>query len=251
MWAQRPSYVLLMAGNGGRKHQGNSRSGGAQDDHDVGTLQPSIARTQAVGGGTHRVCLEIIAFILMTFPEYWGHVLGNAIACTSFQRDGTQTAISTHGSNQQPPEQPSTKIGLSFPRGQFRSKSFILLVPGGGVEPPRGCPRRILSPLRLPVPPSRPGWSIDCCNASSASHTLRGLDAPVALVSHGDSSAFKCSPHLRVMMQIRPVAKSVAANAVRYPISGWPEKSCRQSPWRRSECSCGATQGWVSGTGSQ
>ena len=30
-----------------------------------------------------------------------------------------------------------------------------VLVPGGGVEPPRGCPRRILSPLRLPVPPSR------------------------------------------------------------------------------------------------
>jgi hypothetical protein len=34
-------------------------------------------------------------------------------------------------------------------------KLLILLVPGGGVEPPRGCPRRILSPLRLPVPPSR------------------------------------------------------------------------------------------------
>ena len=31
----------------------------------------------------------------------------------------------------------------------------LRLVPGGGVEPPRGCPRRILSPLRLPVPPSR------------------------------------------------------------------------------------------------
>ena len=30
------------------------------------------------------------------------------------------------------------------------------MVPGGGVEPPRGDkPRRILSPLRLPVPPSR------------------------------------------------------------------------------------------------
>jgi hypothetical protein len=38
---------------------------------------------------------------------------------------------------------------------QLLYKSFILLVPGGGVEPPRGCPRRILSPLRLPVPPSR------------------------------------------------------------------------------------------------
>src|SRR6266550_8998660 len=29
------------------------------------------------------------------------------------------------------------------------------MVPGGGVEPPRPCDRRILSPLRLPVPPSR------------------------------------------------------------------------------------------------
>jgi hypothetical protein len=29
------------------------------------------------------------------------------------------------------------------------------LVPGGGVEPPRPEGRRILSPLRLPVPPSR------------------------------------------------------------------------------------------------
>ena len=30
-----------------------------------------------------------------------------------------------------------------------------ILVPGGGVEPPRAEARRILSPLRLPVPPSR------------------------------------------------------------------------------------------------
>ncbi len=28
-------------------------------------------------------------------------------------------------------------------------------MPGGGVEPPRAEARRILSPLRLPVPPSR------------------------------------------------------------------------------------------------
>ena len=34
------------------------------------------------------------------------------------------------------------------------------MVPGGGVEPPRGCPRRILSPLRLPVPPSRLGEDV-------------------------------------------------------------------------------------------
>ena len=31
------------------------------------------------------------------------------------------------------------------------------LVPGGGIEPPRAEARRILSPLRLPVPPSRLG----------------------------------------------------------------------------------------------
>ena len=31
----------------------------------------------------------------------------------------------------------------------------LKLVPGGGVEPPRPEGRRILSPLRLPVPPSR------------------------------------------------------------------------------------------------
>ncbi len=30
---------------------------------------------------------------------------------------------------------------------------WIILVPGAGVEPARGCPRGILSPLRLPVPP--------------------------------------------------------------------------------------------------
>ena len=29
------------------------------------------------------------------------------------------------------------------------------MVPGGGIEPPWNCFRRILSPLRLPVPPSR------------------------------------------------------------------------------------------------
>ena len=30
-------------------------------------------------------------------------------------------------------------------------------MPGGGIEPPRAEARRILSPLRLPVPPSRLG----------------------------------------------------------------------------------------------
>src|SRR6267154_1228876 len=36
-----------------------------------------------------------------------------------------------------------------------RKNGTLDLVPGGGVEPPRAEARRILSPLRLPVPPSR------------------------------------------------------------------------------------------------
>ena len=39
--------------------------------------------------------------------------------------------------------------------GHFTFKPCRILVPGGGVEPPRAEARRILSPLRLPVPPSR------------------------------------------------------------------------------------------------
>jgi hypothetical protein len=39
---------------------------------------------------------------------------------------------------------------------------LIFLVPGGGLEPPRPCGLRILSPLRLPISPSGPsrvkGW---------------------------------------------------------------------------------------------
>src|SRR6266404_9993164 len=39
--------------------------------------------------------------------------------------------------------------------GKAAFNEALRLVPGGGVEPPRAEARRILSPLRLPVPPSR------------------------------------------------------------------------------------------------
>lgn len=41
--------------------------------------------------------------------------------------------------------------------GPRRAASIRFLVPGGGIEPPRPCDRWILSPLRLPIPPSRHG----------------------------------------------------------------------------------------------
>src|SRR5450759_2703041 len=37
-----------------------------------------------------------------------------------------------------------------------RTTSDMLLVPGGGIEPPWCHHRGILSPVRLPIPPSRP-----------------------------------------------------------------------------------------------
>src|SRR5574340_57123 len=43
--------------------------------------------------------------------------------------------------------------------GQTASTDWYLisLVPGGGLEPPHCYQRRILNPLRLPIPPSRQG----------------------------------------------------------------------------------------------
>ena len=43
------------------------------------------------------------------------------------------------------------------------------MVPGGGVEPPRPCDRRILSPLRLPVPPSRQRLAVSKSIAQASS----------------------------------------------------------------------------------
>jgi hypothetical protein len=73
----------------------------------------------------------------------------------------------------------TSSIGIVSPRGEIRPcwrkvllqvppitnlatlggvangrKCFVLLVPGGGLEPPRPCGLRILSPLCLPISPS-------------------------------------------------------------------------------------------------
>src|SRR5712691_10264257 len=49
----------------------------------------------------------------------------------------------------------------SRPRRLTMHRNFpISLVPGVGLEPTRGCPHRILSPARLPVPPFRPTFRV-------------------------------------------------------------------------------------------
>ena len=45
-------------------------------------------------------------------------------------------------------------LSLSWTIERNRSLSFFDLVPEAGIEPARGYPRGILSPLRLPIPPS-------------------------------------------------------------------------------------------------
>jgi hypothetical protein len=52
------------------------------------------------------------------------------------------------------PTRPS-EVGMNPGFGTGSKPIRLTLVPGGGVEPPRPEGRRILSPLRLPVPPSR------------------------------------------------------------------------------------------------
>ena len=57
------------------------------------------------------------------------------------------------------------------------------MVPGGGVEPPRGCPRRILSPLRLPVPPSRLGTCSFSLTRTLTTRTRHFDDLSISLVN--------------------------------------------------------------------
>ena len=44
---------------------------------------------------------------------------------------------------------------LAYENGPGLGPSFSSLVPGGGIEPPLCCQNWILSPARLPIPPSR------------------------------------------------------------------------------------------------
>ena len=108
-----------------------------------------------------------------------------------------------HCGNQQPPEQPPNDFGLSGFERPIQSKSFILLVPGGGVEPPRPCDRRILSPLRLPVPPSRPGHSSGPESGNSGRSTMSvRLKKPSA--TRGCTGVFEQSQYRIVPVSSQP-----------------------------------------------
>jgi hypothetical protein len=51
----------------------------------------------------------------------------------------------------------------------MKSKRRRVMVPRAGIEPARPLGRRILSPLRLPIPPPRHFYEGDCSCVLSAS----------------------------------------------------------------------------------
>ena len=59
---------------------------------------------------------------------------------------------------------------------QDRSKPLISLVPGAGLEPAFGFPRGILSPLRIPISPSRLG--LDYTWSKEPACLGRGVQSP-------------------------------------------------------------------------
>jgi hypothetical protein len=103
-------------------------------------------------------------------------------------------------------------FGLSESRGQNHHKPFILMVPGGGVEPPRPCGRRILSPLRLPVPPSRPLSTLQLPRRAASDATLRGR---LLTNGQGQSRTGACPSQDQGSLLPRTVTSQPAPNSPR------------------------------------
>ena len=72
----------------------------------------------------------------------------------------------------------AAKLQQIPPRDSLKkSRPACLLVPGGGLEPPHCYQRRILNPLRLPIPPSRQRGRTRTRAATEAAHYRRFAQA--------------------------------------------------------------------------
>jgi hypothetical protein len=142
-----------------------------------------------------------------------------------------------------------SNFGLSALEGPYCLELLVVLVPGGGVEPPRGCPRRILSPLRLPVPPSRLGR---CCHFNS-----KAADLPIvrpefqlspfwASNNSPPSMRFNSSEmrqRTRYVLQLRP--SSIRQHFSRHHLHSVASKESRpseQSPPYTARCAASRTE---------
>lgn len=101
------------------------------------------------------------------FPDRWmlamaasyGEFLGRVAGQVRANRGG-------RGNPDHPKCLISCRIGVN--RGEHVGSPKHAVVPGAGIEPAWGCPRRILSPMRLPVSPSGPAARADCNGIAAA-----------------------------------------------------------------------------------
>jgi hypothetical protein len=83
----------------------------------------------------------------------------------------------------------------------FVSVSFVVIyrlscmVPGGGLEPPRPCGLRILSPLRLPISPS------GHCRLGGCDRGLNSVSPPSGLTTQEAWCQFWCQLPCSVLSQ--------------------------------------------------
>jgi hypothetical protein len=111
----------------------------------------------AMAGATIKEIQELAGHRTITMSARYSH-LSSEHRLSVIDRIAAAPSAETNRTKKLKPTATKTTTKQQWPLGRsghFTYKYFIILVPGGGVEPPRGCPRRILSPLRLPVPPSR------------------------------------------------------------------------------------------------
>ena len=106
---------------------------------------------------------------------------------------GGQTRISVRGFGN------ARSLGRKF-------ESDPSMVPGGGIEPPRCCHRRILSPLRLPVPSSRRRMPPRVARARRNRHYRQNHDAPLERVASLAGKVDDERRPQRAVHHVRPAA---------------------------------------------
>ena len=119
--------------------------------------------------------------------------------CSSYKRQSLLAGQrSTHASNEGPAKSPIVfSIGSGQKRFPVREQNPV---PRGGLEPPRAEARRILSPVRLPIPPSR---RISDEGISGVEPNVYGFDRKarksLASLARDDAGSSRRKPHSKQM----------------------------------------------------
>ena len=106
-----------------------------------------------------------------------------------------------------------------------RNQPVVSLVPGGGIEPPRYHYRRILSPVRLPVPPSRLCGAI--CAAKHYCSNPRALNGSIAASIQPD---YRVTADLRQPAPYNPCGESLR---IRFPTAAGTHRAVSYTRSRR------------------